>query len=418
MTRRHGVDRAVQLLSLLLLNAALAATAPAQTGRGAVIATPMRPGDPRGLEAARAAMEQVRSIRLTPDTIRLEVGGRVAMGSYHAEGLDADGKPVPGFVPLFSVANGDIARIEGIGGLMGMSAGRTWLRVSATIPGALPSPGEVRVMSQIPIIVDEASSPIPRPETSMVPQDLVLALLGQGQRNPVLRVGAVANGFPEWLATDWRVLGSSQMYANQTTTVFVAPYMSRVVLDTIEARVQAAGWMPAPGEAPARGFVAAFATTGRSNVRCQGTDHLWWNASSRLPNETQVVVILTRRSTTGVCSPSATSRPQPPAAMPGLQLRAPAEVILQQARNEGTPVEWVSEAVAQGQTSVTRLGRHYADQAVAAGWAPADSVITPTLETRTWRRTAANIAWQAQLTVAALADGAPASLRLTIAPAR
>lgn len=410
--------RRVQKLIIVGLLSVVATAVPAQvSGRGAVITTPMRPGDTRGLEAARAAMELIRTIRITPDTIRLEVGGRLPMGSYFAQGLDSAGKPVPGFVPLFSVQDNDVARIEGVGGLMGMSAGQTWLRVSGTVPGMMPVAGEVRLMTQVPIIVAEASSPVPRPETGMVPQDLVLALLGQGTRNPVLRVGAVPDGFPDWLAGGWRVLGSSQMYSNQSTTVFVAPYMSRVVLDTIEARVAAAGWTMAPGEAPARGFVAALAPTGRSNVRCQGTDHLWWNASSRLPNETQVVVILTRRSTTGVCSASA-NRPQPPGAMPALLLRAPTEVILQQSRNEGTPVEWISEAVAQGNTNVGALGRHYAAQAVAAGWVPSDSVVTPTLETRTWRRMVDNRTWQAQLTVAGVSDGAPTTLRLTVSPSR
>lgn len=99
-----------------------------------------------------------------------------------------------------------------------------------------------------------------RPPSDSLPRELVTALLGGslGGARVDVRAGLADDSLPAALFRDALLLGFAD-YRTSTTTVAYFPYAPQATIDTIKARLVAAGWKAAPQtEDTQRGFVSAF----------------------------------------------------------------------------------------------------------------------------------------------------------------
>lgn len=94
-----------------------------------------------------------------------------------------------------------------------------------------------------------------RPASDSLPRELVLALLGGSLREVDVRAGLADDSLPAGLFRDAQVLGLAD-YRTSSTTVAWFPFAPQATIDTIKARLVAAGWRAAPQPAETqRGFV-------------------------------------------------------------------------------------------------------------------------------------------------------------------
>src|SRR5687767_12615296 len=99
-----------------------------------------------------------------------------------------------------------------------------------------------------------------RARSDSLPRDLVVALLGGslGMRQVDVQVGLADDSLPADLFRDALILGFADYRVSKTTVAYF-PYSPQVTLDTIRARLLAAGWKgPQAQQDTVRGFVPSF----------------------------------------------------------------------------------------------------------------------------------------------------------------
>ncbi|HSA56679.1 MAG TPA: hypothetical protein VLE53_13300 [Gemmatimonadaceae bacterium] len=362
-------------------------------------------------DRAAAAGRLVDTIVATPDTIALEAGESVFfLNAVRFEGRDSTGALLPGLTPRLSLADQNIARFAG-GELVGVSVGRTVLRVEAAVPGAPPGV-RPRTRTEIPVVVRPARAVRASAPVDSVPRDLVVALLGGGIRPVNLRVGAAANGLPEAIFRDSRVLGSAHV-GNTATTAAVMPFSSRVVLDTIDARLAADGWRPPRPPAPMRGFVPAQTSFGGygPGQACRNGEYLSTLIRARAPNETLVVVSQRRMAGTfGLCADSGAADPRRSMMddFPVPLLLGPSDGELESRGSSGGGDYMDVRALLRGSAPLLETLQHFGEQLRRQGWTATDSSTTRDLGVQTFRHAAADgRRWLGLLMVVAVGDAGP-----------
>jgi hypothetical protein len=337
---------------------------------------------------AEVAARLVDTIVATPDTIALEAGESVFFSNVvRLSARDSMGAPVSGMAPLVSVADQNVARFQG-GELIGVSVGRTVLRVGPAVPGGA-SGVRPRTRTEIPVVVRPARTASAIAPVDSVPRDLVVALLSGGTRPVSLRVEAVADGLSEELFRDSRVLGSAHV-GNSATTAVVMPFSARVVLDTLDARLAAAGWRPPrPPQPQMRGFLPSPAALGGFGPghACRTGEYLSSVARARSPNET-LVVLFQRRATGpyGPCADStSTARRNPMDEFPVPLLYGPPDVELEPGGNSFSGNSWEIEASLRGRTPLADVLEHFAAQLRKQNWTATDSSTARGVAMQTFR---------------------------------
>ena len=99
-----------------------------------------------------------------------------------------------------------------------------------------------------------------RSRSDSLPRELVVALLGGslGSRQVDVQAGMADDSLPAELFRDALVLGFADYRVTRTTVAYF-PYDPKGTIDTIEARLVAKGWTPAPEDSETtRGFVSNF----------------------------------------------------------------------------------------------------------------------------------------------------------------
>jgi hypothetical protein len=335
---------------------------------------------------AQAAARLVDTIVATPDTIELEAGESVLFfNALRLTARDSTGATIEGLAPRFSVADQNIVRFER-GELVGVSVGRTVVRVEPAIPGA-PRGARPRTRTEIPVVVRPARTERPSAPVDSVPRDLVVALLGNGIRPVSLRVGALADGLSESVFRDGRIMGSAHV-GNSATTAVIMPFSARVVLDTIEARLEAEGWTRPRPPRPMTGFLPAqqgLAGFGPGQA-CRNGEHLGTVVRARAPNETLVVISQQRVSSPfGPCGDSTGVRRSLPDDYPVPLLYGPGDAELQARGSGGGGDYWETRALLRGRTPLDEVLQHFAAQLRKQEWVATDSSATRNLAMQTFR---------------------------------
>src|SRR5687768_7798321 len=99
-----------------------------------------------------------------------------------------------------------------------------------------------------------------RPRSDSLPRELVTALLGGsvGSRTIDVQSGMADDSLPAVLFRDALILGFADMRSSVMTVAYF-PYAPQPTIDTIKARLAAAGWRSAETSGGAgRGFVTDF----------------------------------------------------------------------------------------------------------------------------------------------------------------
>ena len=127
----------------------------------------------------------LKTLRSTPDSIVMSVGDTLPVPfPLKVTALDSAGNVLEGLVPLLSITNLNIARFHQ-GGVVGVSEGRTAIRVDALVRGDGKAPARRVARLDVPLIVHAGTHGVDVP-TDSVPRELVLALLSTTLIGPFL----------------------------------------------------------------------------------------------------------------------------------------------------------------------------------------------------------------------------------------
>lgn len=248
-----------------------------------------------------------------------------------------------------------------------------------------------------------------RPRSDSLPRELVIALLGgtAGMRQVDIQVGMADDSLPAELFRDALILGFAD-YRMSRSTVAYFPYAPQATLDTIRARLSAAGWKGAAQASTdsARGFVPNFGAT-MPDFICREGSVVHPSVSVRSLNRS--LAVISNQRTSGQytpCNPemqrSPYERMTPAANTPLPRLPAPTGM---QGRMLGMGGSLDSE---QGLTMETGLGGsapiadilgHYSSLFAAAGWQQVDKVLSTSIAVASFEITAKGIRYQCSLIV-------------------
>jgi hypothetical protein len=215
-------------------------------------------------------------------------------------------------------------------------------------------------------------------QSDSLPRDLVNAILGgsAGARSVDVHAGRVDESIPAALFTDASILGIGT-FTFMTMTVAYFPYPPQATLDTIHARLLAAGWLaPRTEVTPTRGFIGATGAPDQQ-AYCHERDMLVPAVSVR--NLSRTLAVFTRQWVEGGvpygCVGRAAQRASPldDTPIPGLQ-PPPATSVTLGGVTTGTDT-WVGRATISGRLTVAEAMKHYAGQFVAGGWEGSGEVI-------------------------------------------
>ncbi len=128
-----------------------------------------------------------------------------------------------------------------------------------------------------------------RPRSDSLPRELVAALLGGSMGAPAIDIvaGFADTLLPAGLFRDAQVLGYGDLRSTVMTVAYF-PYAPQATVDTIRARLIAAGWK-APVQDTARGFVASYGNM-YSQAVCSDRSVLYPTVRIRNLNRTLAVI--------------------------------------------------------------------------------------------------------------------------------
>lgn len=242
-----------------------------------------------------------------------------------------------------------------------------------------------------------------------LPRDFVLALLGGSSPATMqLRVAEPASRLPaDVLPPEGELVGSVD-YPSRSTTAVLVDRPSREVLDSLEARLLAVGWvrppMPEGVTFEHRGFVATFDGPRQPPGYCSRDAHLTTSTTRWRDGRTLLRVVVADIPGTGwhVCRPpraSSTGRERPfgDSIIPTLQ--PPAGARVQPTGASGGTNRWEVGAQVESSLSLAELLSHYATELRSAGWEPLDEATGTMMGSRLYQRTHEGVRWTGLLTI-------------------
>ena len=253
-----------------------------------------------------------------------------------------------------------------------------------------------------------------RTRSDSLPRELVVALLGGslGGRNVDVRAGFADDSLPADLFRDALLLGYAD-YRVSSTTVAYFPYAPQATIDTIRARLVAAGWtVPPQPQDSMRGFVQAYGGS-FPQVICREGSVVVPTVMIRTINRTLAVI---SRQREGGMSSFCTRDPNRMAVYRNPAQDTPLPALPSppglQSRGSGSSGVPDRESGMTMQTSLTGSSNaqvilaHYETQFIAAGWRKVEQVLASSIGVATFEITAKGVTWYCALVVGTPTDDA------------
>lgn len=246
-----------------------------------------------------------------------------------------------------------------------------------------------------------------RPRSDSLPRELVIALLGGslGSRQVDVQAGLADDSLPADLFRDALLLGFAD-YRVARTTVAYFPYAPQGTIDTIKARLVAAGWTAAPPDSDtARGFVSSFGGT-RPLAICRGRSVVVPTVVVRTLNRT--LAVISRQGSQGaefLCGGSSRSRMARMSAVEDTPLPTLTPPPGMESRGGGSSgVASVDRSMTMstsltGSLPVRDILSHYAELFAKAGWKKIEDHVSATIAVSTFEVTTKGESWHCALVV-------------------
>ena len=246
-----------------------------------------------------------------------------------------------------------------------------------------------------------------RPRSDSLPRELVVALLGGslGMRQVDIQVGMADDSLPADLFRDALILGFADYRVSRTTVAYF-PFSPQVTLDTIRARLLAAGWKGSQAQQDTvRGFVPNFGAS-MPDFICREGSVVHPSVTVRTLNRTLAVISNQRAS--GQYSPcnreqrSPYERMHPAANTPLPTLPAPPGMqgrMMGMGGSADNDQGLSMETGLSGSASVAAMLSHYSSLFSAAGWQQVDEIVSRTIAVAAFEITSKGIKWHCSLVV-------------------
>jgi hypothetical protein len=227
-----------------------------------------------------------------------------------------------------------------------------------------------------------------RQRSDSLPRELVTALLGgsMGSRTIDIQSGMADDSLPAVLFRDALILGFADLRSSVMTVAYF-PFAPEATLDTIKARLGAAGWTsPASPGSTERGFVSTYGGPNPMAL-CRGRSVVMPSVSQRTISRT--LAVITRQFSQGAAEYLCGNRSElrermrnPAADTPLPALYPPPGMRSGGGGSGGTPdggraMEMYSSLT--GDLPLTDIQRHYADQFTKAGWRRVEELASATM---------------------------------------
>jgi hypothetical protein len=259
-----------------------------------------------------------------------------------------------------------------------------------------------------------------RPRSDSLPRDLAIALLGGslGSRQVDVHAGMADDSLPADLFRDALILGFADYRVSRTTVAYF-PYTPQITIDTIKARLVAAGWTSAQEEPDTvRGFVTAYGGS-RPLAICRGRSAIVPTVVVRTLNRT-LAVISRQQGAEYLCgrSPSRRMGFNPAADSPLPTLTPPAGMRSSGSGSTGAPdrdnaMTMSTELV--GSLPFRDIVAHYTGLFVKSGWKKVEEQLGSSVGVVAFETNAKGEAWHCALVVSRpSADAADVHLTLRI----
>jgi len=260
-----------------------------------------------------------------------------------------------------------------------------------------------------------------RPRSDSLSRELVMALLGGslGGRQVDVQAGLADDSLPADLFRDAILLGFADYRVTKTTVAYF-PHTPQATIDTIKARLVAAGWTKAP-ENPdtARGFVSAFGGT-RPQVLCRGRSVIVPTVSVKALNRTLAVISRQGSQSAEVfCGANREvrmGRNSAAADTPLPSLTPPSGMFSSGGGSGGSAGGDRSMTMytsLEGAVPLRTIVSHYAEQFTKGGWRKVEEQLTGTIGVVTFEIVAKGESWHCALVVSIPATDA-ADVHLTL----
>lgn len=252
-----------------------------------------------------------------------------------------------------------------------------------------------------------------RPRSDSLPRELVVALLGGtlGGRNVDVQAGVADDSLPATLFRDALVLGFSDSRVSSTTVAYF-PYAPQATVDTIKARLVAAGWtLPSQPQDTMRGFIQSYSGS-MPDMICRGSMVVMPRVMIRTLNRTLAVINRRQDGMSSMCNRdqsqtfgyrnAAQNTPLPSLpAPPGMQSRGTGV--------GGSPDDergLTMENMLVGPSNAQVILAHYEAAFIAAGWRKSEQVQASSIGAAIFEITDKGVSWYCTLIVAAPSDDA------------
>jgi hypothetical protein len=243
-----------------------------------------------------------------------------------------------------------------------------------------------------------------RSRSDSLPRELVVALLGGslGGRQVDIRPGLADDSLPAALFRDALLLGFAD-YRVTTTTVAYFPYAPQATIDTIKARLVAAGWTAAPVDTtPERGFVTAYGGTMPQAI-CRGRAIVVPTVAVRTLNRT--LAIISRQGSDGasfLCDGESRrmSRMTSRADTPLPALTPPAGMTSRGGGGSGMASQERAMTMTtslSGSVPLASIQAHYSDLFTKAGWRKVEERTANTVGVVTFEIVSGGESWHCAL---------------------
>jgi hypothetical protein len=270
-----------------------------------------------------------------------------------------------------------------------------------------------------------------RPRSDSLPRDLVTALLGGSMGAPAIDVvsGFADSLLPASMFRDAQVLGYGDLRSSVMTVAYF-PYAPQATVDTIRARLIAAGWK-APTQDTARGFVNSYGSMYSQGV-CSSTSVVY--PTVRVRNLSRTLAVISRQHSPEfvamLCGDSSGARnasttvdrllerrlANPAAGTPLPRLEPPLGMDSRGGGTTGSPsrdraMEMSASLI--GSLPLTDIAAHYARLFTEAGWRKVEELIAKSIAIQTFEIIANNERWHCAFSVTVPAPDA-ADVRLSL----
>jgi len=262
-----------------------------------------------------------------------------------------------------------------------------------------------------------------RPRSDSLPRDLVTALLGGSMGAPAIDVvaGFADTLLPPNVFRDAQVLGYGDLRSSVMTVAYF-PYAPQATVDTIRARLIAAGWK-APTQDTARGFVNSYGNMYSQGV-CSSTSVVY--PTVRVRNLSRTLAVISRQHSPEfvamLCGDSSGLRlrearfTNPAAGTPLPALAPPPGMESRGGGTSGSPSRdraMEMSASLEGSLPLTDIAAHYARLFTDAGWRKVEELKSASIAIMTFEIAAKGERWHCAFSVSVPGPDA-ADVRLSL----